>query len=176
MEWVVTFINAAILAGACDPYGLNRKSKHKHVVQIVKFAEYNQQDPYELLAIALTESSLKPKAYSRTRDAGLFQVNCRWWQKSLRFKTRKECETQMFKPKVSIKAGSYILNYYRDRYKHCKGDLAYRCYNGGPGWRKSKNKHKIIKYQKKVTKRKENLHKYYKDLVEEIRFRVKKRS
>ena len=67
MEWVVTFINAAILAAACDPYGLNRKSKHKHVVQIVKFAEYNQQDPYELLAIALTESSLKPKAYSRTR-------------------------------------------------------------------------------------------------------------
>ena len=31
MEWVPTFVNAIILMGACDPYGLNRQAKHKQV-------------------------------------------------------------------------------------------------------------------------------------------------
>ena len=170
MEWVVPFVNAIIIMGASDPYGLNRQSKRKQVVNIIKFAENNQKDPYELLAVALIESSLKPTAYSRTRDAGLFQVNCKWWQKSLKYDSRKECEQSMFK------AGSYILNYYRNKYKHCRGELAYRCYNGGPGWPRSKNRKKIINYQKKVTQRKKNLHKYYKDLIEQIRFQVRIRS
>jgi soluble lytic murein transglycosylase-like protein len=176
MEWVPTFVNAIILMGACDPYGLNRQAKHKQVVNIIKFAENNQQDSYELLAIALIESSLKPRAYSHTRDSGLFQVNCKWWRKSLKYKTIRECEKDMFNPEVSVKAGSHILNHYRNKYKHCKGELAYRCYNGGPGWPRSKNKMKIINYQKKVTQRKKNLYKYYKDLIEQIRSQVRTRS
>ena len=72
MEWVPTFVNAIILMGACDPYGLNRQAKHKQVVNIIKFAENNQQDSYELLAIALIESSLKPRANSPLQCLYLF--------------------------------------------------------------------------------------------------------
>lgn len=169
MTWASTVLNTFLLIGSCDPYGLKKETKHKEVVKIVKFAEENKKDPYELLAIAITESSLNPKAFSRTRDSGLFQVNCKWWYKKFNFKSKKACESLMLRPHQNISAGSFILHYYRNKYKQCKGSNAYRCYNGGPGWPKSKNRHKIVKYQQKVDKRKFILHKYYKDLIEQIR-------
>ena len=176
MTWASTMINTFILIGSCDPYGLNKEAKNKEVVKIVNFAEENKKDPYELLAIAITESSLNPKAFSHTRDSGLFQINCKWWYKKFKFKSRKSCERLILQPIRNISAGSFILNHYRNKYKQCKGKLAYRCYNGGPGWPRSKNKHKIIKYQRRVLERKFTLHKYYKEMIETMRSNYQRRS
>ena len=175
MSWLVSVLHASALVVACDPYGLEKKSKHKHVREIVRQAEEKSQDPYELLAIAITESSLSPKAYSHTKDTGLFQVNCKWWYKKFKYKTIRHCESALFDPKLNISKGIYILNSFRSNYKQCRGRLAYRCYNGGQGWPRSKNKDKIIRYGKKVEERNRILHKYYKELIESIRLEFKTR-
>ena len=77
-----------------------------------------------------------------------------------------------------MEAGVYVLNTFRRNYKHCKGDLAYRCYFAGGGWirRKGNLGAKIQRYEKKVRKTREYLHTYYKDLIEDIRSDVKERS
>lgn len=176
MDWLVSVLHFSVLASACDPYGLYNQTKQKYLRQIIKHAESVKQDPYELAAIAITESSLKPKAFSHTQDAGLFQVNCRWWYKKFKYKNIKECERAMFNPSVNIEKGAYILKSFRSKYKQCRGDLAYYCYNGGQGWRRSRNKNKILNYGKKVQERKKVLHKYYTDLIEQIRLELKTRS
>ena len=79
-------------------------------------------------------------------------------------------------PDLNIKKGIYILNYFRDNYKQCKGSSAYRCYNGGQGWPRSKNKQKIIKYQRKVSERKAILLKYYKEDIETLREKYRSTS
>jgi len=176
MEWFSLFINTALLMGACDPYGLHREKKQVYINQIIKQAELQQQDPYELLAIAITESSLNPKAYSRTKDVGLFQVNCRWWYKKFKYDNIKQCEVSLMDPELNISKGIYILTHFRNNYKQCKGEFAYRCYNGGQGWPRSRNKHKIVNYGNKVRQRKKILHKYYKEMIEKVRLHFKTRS
>ena len=176
MEWIVSFLHLSLLVTACDPYGLHKKNKQFYVKKIIREAEKNHQDPYEVLAIAITESSLNPKAYSHTKDTGLFQINCRWWHKKFEYKTIKECEKGMLNPDVNIAAGFRVLNYFRKNYKQCRGKLAYRCYNGGQGWPRSKNKDKILNYSKKVEQRKKLLYKYYKELIENIRLEIRTRS
>ena len=176
MDWLVSVLHFSLIVSACDPYGLHRESKKKYLTQIIKHAEEKKQDPYELLAIAITESSLKPRAYSHTHDTGLFQVNCKWWYKKFKYKSIKACKQAMFNPEINITKGIYILNSFRSRYKQCRGDLAYHCYNGGQGWMRSRNKDKILNYGKKVKERKHKLHKYYTDLIEEIRAEFKERS
>ena len=176
MDWLVSVLHFSIIVSACDPYGLERETKKKYLTQIIKHAEEQQQDPYELLAIAITESSLNPKAYSHTRDTGLFQVNCKWWYKKFKYANIKQCERAMLDPTINITKGIYILNSFRSRYKQCRGDLAYHCYNGGQGWTRSRNKDKILKYGKKVKERKKMLHKYYRGLIEQIRAKLKSRS
>ena len=175
MDWLVSALHVSLLAASCDPYGLEKESKKKYVIEIVRQAESENQDPYELLAIAITESSLNPKAYSHTKDSGLFQVNCKWWYKKFKYKNIKQCETAMLHPGVNITKGIFILNSFRKNYKQCRGTLAYRCYNGGQGWPRSKNKHKIVKYGKKVEQRNRILHKYYRELIETIRAEMKPR-
>tara|TARA_R110000824_G_scaffold127326_4_gene287447 strand:- start:934 stop:1464 length:531 start_codon:yes stop_codon:yes gene_type:complete len=176
MGWLVYGLYVALLAGASDPYGLHQEKKQKYVKKIIKQTEAQGEDPYEFLAIAITESSLKPRAYSHTHDTGLFQVNCRWWYKQFKYKSIKVCKTAMFNPNINISKGIYILTSFRKKYKQCRGNLAYRCYNGGQGWYRSKNKHKIINYAKKVQQRKAMLHKHYKKLIEDIRTNLKNRS
>jgi soluble lytic murein transglycosylase-like protein len=177
MSLISGFLQLTILVGSCcDPYGINRGNKKEHFVNIIKYAEQKKQDPYELLAIAITESSLKPNAYSRTKDVGLFQVNCRWWYKKFGYSTIKKCEASLKDPHLNMKKGVYILNHFRNTYKQCQGNNAYRCYNGGQGWYRSKNKDKIIRYEKKVRERKSILKKYYGETIEQLRERYKNRS
>jgi soluble lytic murein transglycosylase-like protein len=176
MNIINVFMHLILLGATCDPYGIKREEKKKHFVNIIKHAEQKNQDPYELLAIAITESSLRPNAYSHTKDVGLFQVNCRWWYKKFKYKNIKQCETALKNPDLNIEKGIYILNYFRNNYKQCKGNNAYRCYNGGQGWYKSKNKHKIIRYEKKIRERKLVLKKYYTEMIEQIREELKNRS
>ena len=92
MNLINGFLHLALLAGSCDPYGIKNEEKKKQFINIIKHAEYANQDPYELFAIAITESSLKPNAYSHTKDVGLFQVNCRWWYKKFNYRNIKHCE------------------------------------------------------------------------------------
>ena len=176
MSWIISVLHISIVAACCDPYGLHRESKKKYLVQIIEQAENLNQDPYELVAIAVTESSLRPDAYSHTHDTGLFQVNCKWWYKKFKYKSIESCKEAMLDPATNISKGIYILNSFRSRYKQCRGKLAYRCYNGGQGWQRSRNKHKIINYGKKVEERKVVLHKYYNELIEQIRSNLKRRS
>ena len=176
MNIINGFMHLILLGATCDPYGIKREEKKKHFVNIIKHAEQKNQDPYELLAIAITESSLKPNAYSHTKDVGLFQVNCRWWYKKFKYKSIKHCESALKDPNLNIQRGIYILNHFRNNYKQCKGNNAYRCYNGGQGWHKSKNKHKIIRYEKKIRERKIVLKKYYTEMIEQIREEFRNRS
>ena len=156
-----------------NPLGIHEQSpKRKYIREIVDFAVNNSRDPYELVAIAITESSLNPKAFSKTKDSGLFQVNCRVWHEPLNYGGIISCQKAMMNLKVNTQAGSHILSQYRKKYKQCRGTLAYRCYNGGPGWMKSANKDKIIKYSNKVKKVKRLLHKNYKyrKMIESMKF------
>jgi len=176
MGLITSLLLALTTLSSYDPYGLTSNRKHKYVVQIIEFAEKNSYDPYELLAIAITESSINPKAYSRTKDTGLFQINCKWWYKKFNYRSIPSCERGMLNPSKNIVAATYILTRYGQRYNQCRGDLVYRCYNGGPGWPRSKNKHKIIRYQKVVLERKAFLNKHYKKKIEEIRFLFRDRG
>ena len=176
MEWLTSIMQLSLLVGACDPYGLHKERKKKHAIEIIKQADKAKVDPYELLAIAITESAMNPKAYSHTKDTGLFQVNCKWWYKKFKYKNIKACEKALFEPTLNISKGIHILTHFRNNYSQCRGTLAYRCYNGGPGWPRSKNKHKIIKYQRRVLERKFTLHKYYKEMIETMRSNYQRRS
>ena len=179
MSWTISLLSLALLASTeSDPYHLTRPSKIKHVKMIVEYAETHDQDAYELLAIAITESNLRPKVVSWAGAVGLFQVMCKYWYKPLKYKTIKQCNEALFNPYKNMEAGVYVLNTFRRNYKHCKGDLAYRCYYAGGDWirRKGNLGAKIRRYEKKVRNTREQLHTYYKDLIEDIRSSIKKRS
>lgn len=150
----------------------------KNIRLIVKAAEKYDQDPYELLAIAAVESSFNPKVVSWAGAVGLFQVMCKYWYKPLKYHTIQHCESSLFDPNKNVRAGIHILTTYRKNYEHCKGTLGYRCYYAGQGWirRTGRLKEKIERYEKKVLKKKEVLHKYYSGLIEKIRLDFKKRS
>ena len=163
-----------IISSNCDIYGLKKENKSLYVEKIIELAEQKGEDPYELLAIAITESSLKPNAYSRTKDVGLFQINCKWWHKKFKYSSIKNCEIGLMNPVKNIQAGIHVLTSYRARYNQCKGVRAYRCYNGGPGWPRSKNINKIKKYELKVRSRKEILHKHYKEHIENVRIKYRR--
>jgi|TARA_X000001388_G_scaffold76803_2_gene75227 soluble lytic murein transglycosylase-like protein len=176
MEWLTSIMQLSLLVGACDPYGLHKERKKKHTIEIIKQADKAKVDPYELLAIAITESAMNPKAYSHTKDTGLFQVNCKWWYKKFKYKNIKACEKALFEPKLNISKGIHILTHFRNNYSQCRGTLAYRCYNGGQGWPRSKNREKIVRYSNRVKERKVILRKYYEDFIENIRQKLKNRS
>jgi len=181
VNWLIPILQVTVIATCVnDPYRITKPAKLKHVKSIVKYAELNNQDPYELLAIAITESNLNPKAVSSAGAIGLFQVMCKFWYKRQGYISIKQCNKELVKPEKNIKAGVDILTTMRRKYKQCKGDLAYRCYFAGPGWRKYKPEGKtaksIIRYEKKVRERRLKLPKYYSDLIKDIRASIKKRS
>jgi|10_taG_2_1085330.scaffolds.fasta_scaffold38707_4 soluble lytic murein transglycosylase-like protein len=171
-------IGIVLMAMTQDPLFIKRPSKLKNIQLIVEYAEKNNQDPYELVAIAVTESGLNSRAVSWAGAIGLFQVMCKYWHGPLKYKTIKQCEKALFDPRTNIKAGVHVLTTYRNKYKQCKGDLAYRCYYAGQGWnrRKGRLKQKIAKYEKKVVEKRKMVHKYYSDLIETIRSELKSRS
>ena len=169
---------AGVLIASFNPFNLNKPAKAKHVKMIVEYAEKHDQDPYELVAIALTESSLNPNARSWAGAIGLFQVMCKYWYQPLKYHTIQQCEVALFDPHKNVAAGVHVLTTYRKYFQQCKGTLAYRCYYAGQGWikRKGRIKEKIEGYEKKVLQKKEVLHRYYSDLIEKIRSDYKSRS
>tara|TARA_Y100000310_G_scaffold305107_1_gene344924 strand:+ start:1001 stop:1537 length:537 start_codon:yes stop_codon:yes gene_type:complete len=167
-----------LCASTNDPYHLKDSSKFKHVKSIIQYGESHGQDSYELVAMAIVESRLKPRVVSSAGAIGLFQVMCRYWYKPLKYPTIKKCNKALFNPKINIKAGVYVLTTFRKKYKQCKGDLAYRCYYAGAGWirRKGRVAQQIERYEKKVRTTRRQLHIYYSDLIEDIRSSINKRS
>lgn len=169
---------AMALIASFSPFNLEKPPKVKYAKMIIEYAEQHDHDPYELLAIAITESSLKPKAVSWAGAIGLFQVMCKYWAKPLKYDSQEECSEALFKPKTNIQAGVHVLTTYRKKYKQCKGSLAYRCYYAGPRWihRSNRLKAKIIRYETKVLQKKEMLHKYYTKFIEGVRSNYRRRS
>jgi len=55
----------------------------------------------------------------------------------------------MSNPYHAVIAATIVLNEMK-RYKACDGLHLAACYNGGPNWKNSKNKDKILNYATKV--------------------------
>jgi soluble lytic murein transglycosylase-like protein len=171
-------IGLIMVSALLDPLRLTRSSKIKNVELIVEYADKNNHDVYELLALASVESDFNSKAISSAGAVGLFQVMCKYWYKRSGYSSIAECNQKLLNPKPNIKAGATILARIRGKYKQCAGDLAYRCYFAGAGWKKFKGKtaKQIIRYENKVRDRRKILHNlYYQQLIEDIRFRLKGR-
>ena len=110
-----------------------------------------KEDPYFMVALAWTESRLKTSRISKTGDYGIFQVNYRFWGKRWGYKDSQKFLVDMSSPGHATIAAGVVLQEMK-KYKACRGLDLPACYNGGPGWRKSKNKEKIIKYANKVNR------------------------
>ncbi len=110
----------------------------------------NSRDPHLMVAIAEVESSLDPKSINwKTRDVGLFQINYRWHGETLGTRTYEEFKVAMLDPKKNTRYAIRVVNDMR-RSRGCRGRNLPACYNGGPGWRTSKNRLKIQAYSNKV--------------------------
>ncbi len=166
MLGTITALSTLVLAAHPDPLHIVKKVRRASNAKIIiKYSVDHNRDPYQLLAIAITESGLNEKAYSHTKDSGLMQVNCRWWWKKLKFRNIRACRAAMLHPNQNLQAAVHIIDYFKKNFVQCKGDLIYRCYNGGQGWRRSKNIKKIIHYSGKVMWRKNILKKHYSGLI-----------
>mgnify|MGYP003111059115 CR=1 FL=1 len=127
---------------------------------IINKAKEIKEDPYLLIAIAWTESRIKSGRISNTGDYGIFQINYHFWGKKWGFKDRKKFLKAMSDPAHGTIAAEVVLQEMR-RYSSCKELNLPACYNGGPGWQKSKNKKKIIAYANKVNRIRESLRRRY---------------
>ena len=157
----VTHLAVVIVVAATWPSWWT--SDQIHVAdKIVKFSYLNGLNPSEMVAIAWTETRLREQAISSTGDFGLFQINCRVWHKQLGFINRDECYIGMLDYEANIEAAAFIIVLYRGRYQQCQGRYIYHCYNGGPGWMRSKNIDKIRRYGKRVRMFKRQFRRYIK--------------
>ena len=109
------------------------------------------QDPYFMVSIAWVESRLKTGRVSKTGDYGIFQINYRFWGKKWGYKDRQRFLVDMSSAAHATIAATTVLREMQ-KYKACQGLNLPACYNGGPGWQKSKNKEKIISYANKVNR------------------------
>tara|TARA_Y100000592_G_C5471567_1_gene319762 strand:- start:249 stop:734 length:486 start_codon:yes stop_codon:yes gene_type:complete len=109
------------------------------------------EDPYFMVATAWVESRLKTGKTSKTGDYGLFQINYRFWGKKWGYKNTRKFLVDMSSAGHGTVAAGVVLKEMR-KYKACQGLNLSACYNGGPGWQKSKNKEKIISYANKVNR------------------------
>jgi len=109
------------------------------------------EDPYFMVSVAWVESRLKTGRVSKTGDYGIFQINYRFWGKKWGYKDRNKFLVDMSSASHATVAATVVLKEMR-RYKSCQGLNLPACYNGGPGWQKSKNKEKIILYANKVNR------------------------
>lgn len=165
MSILPIFFSAALLNHP-DPYHFDKSAINVQI--IVDAARKNDVDPFELLAIAVTESRLNENATSNTGDYGLFQVNCRVWWKDLGFSSWRECTKSMMDPNISTSAALFIIKRYRHKYERCRKFGLYSCYNGGPYWKRSKNKKRILSYRKSVYRRELIIRKRYQHLIHGI--------
>ena len=109
------------------------------------------EDPYFMVATAWVESRLKTGRVSKTGDYGLFQINYRFWGKRWGYKNTRKFLVDMSSAAHATVAAGVVLKGMR-KYKACQGLNLSACYNGGPGWQKSKNKEKIVSYANKVNR------------------------
>ena len=109
------------------------------------------EDPYFMVSVAWIESRLKTGRVSKTGDYGIFQINYRFWGKQWGYKDRQKFLVDMSSAAHATVAATTVLRSMR-KYKACQGLNLPACYNGGPGWQKSKNKEKIISYANKVNR------------------------
>lgn len=117
--------------------------------EIIKEANRLGEDPHFLVAIAWTESRLHHGKASRTGDHGIFQINWRFWGRRLGHKSVRMFRKALRSVPLATRYTVKVLSEMR-RYKSCTGRFLPACYNGGPGWQKSKNKKVILTYAAKV--------------------------
>ena len=116
--------------------------RERTAVEIITYlkSKYPKEDPLLYVAVALVESSLKPTAVSHTGDYGVLQVNCRIHKKKLReILGIHNCKKEMLNIKKNVDASVLIFNRFK-RYKTCKKDYIFSCYNAGQGWRSIKKR------------------------------------
>jgi hypothetical protein len=114
---------------------------------ILEVAEQQKFDKYMMLTIAFKETSFYANLTSNTGDYGLFQINAKWWYKFLGYTSKKDFVQHNMDPKISAQNAVKVIKDLM-RYKTCKGEDIFACYNGGPGWRKSKNRAVIERYKR----------------------------
>ena len=139
-----------------------------NVITIMDVAKTQGFDEFTLLAIAFRESSFKTGLVSKQGDVGIFQINARWWWKKLGYKNRAEFTKKNQDVATSAKNAIIIIKKFK-RFKTCRGDRVFACYNGGPGWLLSKNIEKIKAYQKRVIRARYLIKRHMKRWKKEIK-------
>jgi soluble lytic murein transglycosylase-like protein len=131
-------------------------SQKKHASMIVKLANKKRLDPHAYVALAWHESSLNPSAVSNTGDVGIFQINYRWHHEALGFRSYKEFKREMVEPKINTLYAFAVMADLSWK-TSCRRNNIFACYNGGAGWRASKNIDKIVKYRNEVVRKRDYL-------------------
>jgi len=139
-----------------------------NVITIMDVAKIQGFDEFTLLAIAFRESSFKTGLISKQGDVGIFQINARWWWKKLGYKNRADFTKKNQDVATSAKNAIIIIQKFK-RFKTCRGDRVFACYNGGPGWQLSKNVEKIKAYQKRVIRARYLIKRHMKRWKQEIK-------
>ena len=139
-----------------------------NVITIMDVAKKQSFDEFTLLAIAFRESSFKTGLISKQGDVGIFQINARWWWKKLGYKNRAEFTKKNQDVATSATNAIIIIQKFK-RFKTCRGDRVFACYNGGPGWQLSKNVEKIKAYQKRVIRARYLIKRHMKRWKQEIK-------
>tara|TARA_R100000805_G_C3600115_1_gene100835 strand:+ start:59 stop:544 length:486 start_codon:yes stop_codon:yes gene_type:complete len=132
------------------PTYFNAEQKLNAAIIIDKSLAVNE-DPHFMVALAWVESRVKVGKVSRTGDYGIFQVNYRFWAKKWGYSDKQKFLVDMSSAAHATVAATTVLREMR-KYKTCRGLNLAACYNGGPGWQKSKNKEKILSYANKVNR------------------------
>jgi len=145
LEWTLV----ALLSYGFPSYFDNEQQINSAII-IDKSIEIGA-DPYLMVAIAWVESRIKVGRISKTGDYGIFQINYRFWGKRWGYDTPSRFLVDMSSPGHATVAAAVVLKEMR-KYKACRGLNLPACYNGGPGWQRSKNKRKIVSYATKVHK------------------------
>lgn len=167
----VTSIESGIKAFSLDDdFVLGKLSDNQlvNVITIMDVAKKQKFDEFALLAIAFRESSFKAGLISKQGDVGIFQINSRWWWKKLGYKNRADFTKKNQDVAISARNAITIIKKFK-RFKTCRGDRVFACYNGGPGWHLSKNVEKIKAYQKRVVRARYLISRHMKRWKQEIR-------
>jgi hypothetical protein len=167
----VTSIEEGIQAFSLDDdFVLGKLSDDQlvNVITIMDVAKKQKFDEFTLLAIAFRESSFKTGLISKQGDVGIFQINARWWWKKLGYKNRADFTEKNQDVATSATNAITIIQKFK-RFKTCRGNKVFACYNGGPGWRLSKNIEKIKAYQKRVIRARYLIKRHMKRWKQEIK-------
>lgn len=111
--------------------GLDNATADEYASIIKNTSERFGEDPFIIAALVVVESSVKHDALSKGGDFGLMQVRWKVHKNKLRLKYPTiKTESDMFKPKENIMAGTEIFSNYR---KSANGDIerAMKAYSGG---------------------------------------------